>query len=89
MQLNRKANTIFLPTGEKLLICEREKITSRKSKLYLLKINKQGKRSYISSLYGSSPEFELEFEGVRYFLTLTDSDTATLKAKTGKGEYSG
>jgi len=89
MLLNRKGNTLYLPTEEKLLICERETVTARKSKLYLLKITKQGKRSYISSLYGSSPDFELEYNGVRYSLTLTDSDTATLKAKIGKGVFSG
>jgi hypothetical protein len=89
MLLSRKGNSLYLPTGEKLLICEREKITARKSKLFLLRITKQGKRSYISSLYGSPPEFELEYNGVRYSLTLTDIDTATLKAKSGKGVFSG
>lgn len=85
MELKRKGNSLYLPTGEKLIICARTKPTARKSPLFLVKVTKSGKREYISSLYGSHPDFELEYNRIRYTLTLSDNETATLKAKIGKG----
>jgi hypothetical protein len=86
MTIKRTGNTLFLPNGEKLLICTRpeSKRTRTKGELYLLKVSRTGKRTYFSSLWGTAPDFELEYQGVRYILTLTGIETVTLKAKNGK-----
>jgi hypothetical protein len=61
---------------DQLLIAERPapKTSNAKSTQYLLRINAQGKRQYVSSLWEQAPNvYELEYGRIRYRLTLKDT----------------
>ena len=53
--------------------------TKAKASTYVLRVADDGKRSYLSSLWDSSPPgtYALEYRGIRYAVTLTD-DAATI-----------
>lgn len=71
MKLKRTGNTLT-SNSKKYLISSRKKITPSKPELFLLEITSSG-RKYISSLYGHYPEYEIEYKGKRYNLTLSDT----------------
>lgn len=71
MKLNRTGNKLHTDTHQ-YLISQRKKVTPQKTKFFLLKLTPKGKK-YISSLYGEYPDFELEYNGKRYTLTLSDT----------------
>ncbi len=75
---SRKGNTLSDGVST-LLIAQRKRVTPSKSKYFLLKIIGKN-RVYISSLYGKEPNYEFEYKGNRYTLTL-DHTSATIKAK--------
>lgn len=80
--LKRSGNTLKAKSGEQYKIFTRTNITPSKPKHFLLQI--QGKKKkYISSLYGTYPEYQLEYQGTRYTLTLSDNSA---ELKDG-GEY--
>jgi len=61
--------------GEKstLKIFTRKNTTPSKPKHFLVQV--QGKKKkYISSLYGSHPEYQFEYQGKRYTLILSDTE---------------
>ena len=62
--------------GVSYLIAERKNTTPTKTRYFLLQ--KQPRERYISSLYGEYPTFQLEYQGTRYQLKLSDT-TGTLK----------
>jgi hypothetical protein len=68
---------------DQLLIAERPapKTSNAKSTQYLLRINAQGKRQYVSSLWEQSNNvYEFEFARIRYKMILTPT-TANIVAK--------
>jgi hypothetical protein len=74
----RTGNTIT-DGASTYLIGQRKRVTPSKSQFFLLRIIGK-KRSYISSLYGTYPNYEFEYQGKRFRLTLTDT-TATIEHK--------
>ncbi len=62
-----------------LLLVHRASTTKAKASTYVLRVADDGKRSYLSSLWDSSPPgtYALEYRGIRYAVTLTD-DAATI-----------
>ena len=64
-----------------LLLVHRASTTKAKASTYVLRVADDGKRSYLSSLWDSSPPgtYALEYRGIRYTVTLTD-DAATVSA---------
>lgn len=64
-----------------LLLVHRAATTKAKASTYVLRVAEDGKRSYVSSLWDSSPPgtYALEYRGVRYAVTLTD-ELATITA---------
>lgn len=69
----RNGTKIFTPTGELLLTPRKiTKQSKAKTAMYLLHIDQNGKRRYISSLWEQCPDiYELEYARIRYRLTLT------------------
>lgn len=59
--------------GIQFLICERKVLTANKATMYLLKINPNGKREYISSLYPTESEgiFRIDYNGSKGVLNLS------------------
>lgn len=76
MTLQRKGNKLTAQ-GHQFLISERKYTTPTKSKYFLLKITPTG-RKYISSLYGEYPVYNLDYQGKKYQLVLSEN-TAKLK----------
>lgn len=69
----RNGSKIFIPSGE-LLLTPRKSTKQSKSKtgIYLLHIDQNGKRKYVSSLWEKTPDtYEFEYARIRYRLTLT------------------
>ena len=62
-----------------LLLVHRASTTKAKASTYVLRVADDGKRSYLSSLWDSSPPgtYAIEYRGIRYTVTLTD-DAATI-----------
>lgn len=59
-----------------LLLVHRAATTKAKAETFVLRVAEDGKRSYVSSLWDSSPPgtYALEYRGIRYAVTLTDAD---------------
>jgi hypothetical protein len=73
--LERNGKKIFTKQGD-FLITPRQpsKQSSSKTSVYLLHIDTNGKRRYVSSLWEQAPNvYELEYGRIRYRLTLTDT----------------
>ena len=72
-----------------LLMVHRTTTTTAKAGTYVLLVHPTGKRSYVSSLWdGPTPgTFALEYKGIRYAVTLTDS-TALVRPEQGGTGYS-
>ena len=64
-----------------LLLVHRTATTKAKASTYVLQVQDDGRRSYVSSLWDSSPPgtYALEYRGIRYAVTLTD-DAAMVSA---------
>lgn len=58
-----------------LLLVHRTATTKAKADIYVLLVHPDGRRSYVSSLWDSSPAgtYALEYRGIRYALTMTDT----------------
>ena len=67
-----------------LLLVHREATTKAKANTFVLRVQDDGRRSYVSSLWDSSPPgtYALEYRGIRYAVTLTE-DTATVAPAHG------
>lgn len=87
MELKRNGQTIYLSEGNRLLICTRpeHKQSRYKGEFYLLKVDQTGKKTYVSSLWGTAPNFELEYKGIRYSLTIVTRKLVSLKAILSQG----
>lgn len=71
MKLKRTGNKLTSQKS-KYLISSRKKVTASKPELFLLEITSSG-RKYISSLYGDYPDYQIEYQGKRYNLTLSET----------------
>lgn len=80
MVLIRKGNTLH-GKGASYLITERKHTTPSKPRYYLLQ--KQPTDKYISSLYGEYPDYEMEYQGKRYKLKLTETEATISPIKKG------
>ena len=72
-----------------LLLVHRAATTKAKADTFVLRVLDDGRRSYVSSLWDSSPPgtYALEYRGIRYAVTLT-ADTATVApAQVGTPPY--
>lgn len=72
-----------------LLLVHRTTTTKAKGSTYVLQVHPDGKRTYVSSLWeGPSPgSYALEYRGVRYALTLTESRAVVVPVTGGTPEY--
>ena len=72
-----------------LLMVHRTTTTTAKADTFVLRVYPDGRRSYVSSLWdGPTPgTFALEYKGIRYAVTLTDS-TALVRPEQGGTGYS-
>lgn len=72
-----------------LLLVHRTSTTKAKGHTYVLLVHPDGRRSYVSSLWDSSPPgtYALEYKGVRYALTLTDEAAMIAPAQEGTPPY--
>ena len=77
----RTGNTIT-DGASTYLIGQRKRVTPSKSQFFLLRIIGK-KRSYISSLYGTYPEYEYEHQGKRYTLSLDDTSATIARKDSG------
>jgi hypothetical protein len=66
----RNGNTIS-DGNSTYLIGQRKNLTPSKPKYFLLRLEGK-KKLYISSLYGEYPNYQFEYSGQRYKLSLTD-----------------
>ena len=71
MTLKRKGNKLYSDTHQ-FLISQRKKVTPQKTKFFLLQVTPVG-RKYISSLYGAYPDYQIEYQGKRYHLILSET----------------
>jgi hypothetical protein len=77
----RTGNTIT--DGESTyLIAQRKRTTPSKSTHFLLKLIGK-RREYVSSLYGTYPEYEYEHQGKRYTLSLDDTSATIARKDSG------
>lgn len=67
-----------------LLLVHRAATTKAKAGTFVLQVQDDGRRSYVSSLWDSSPPgtYALEYRGIRYAVTLT-ADLATFAPSAG------
>jgi hypothetical protein len=79
----RNGNTIT-DGDSTYLISQRKRLTPSKPRYFLLRIEAK-KRLYISSLYGQYPNYQFEYSGQRYTLTLTDISATITKASEVAG----
>lgn len=75
-----------------LLLVHRTTTTAAKAHTYVLLVHPGGKRSYVSSLWDSSPAgtYALEYRGIRYAVTLTEAAaviTPVTSSTGGTPEY--
>jgi hypothetical protein len=72
-QYARKGSKLTGPVT--LLLVHRAATTKAKASTYVLRVDDSGKRSYISSLWDSSPagSYAIEYRGIRYVVTLTET----------------
>jgi len=72
-----------------LLLVHREATTKAKANTFVLRVQDDGRRSYVSSLWdGPAPgTYALEYRGIRYTVTLTDAN-AEIGPVQGGTEYS-
>lgn len=72
-----------------LLLVHRGTTTTAKAHTFALLVQPDGRRSYVSSLWdGPTPgTYALEYKGIRYAVTLTDS-TALVRPEQGGTGYS-
>lgn len=70
--LLRDGNSLKAKNGKVYKIFTRKKVTPSKPKHFIVLIEGSKKR-YISSLYGAYPKYQLEYQGIRYTLTLSDN----------------
>ena len=72
-----------------LLMVHRTTTTTAKADTFVLRVYPDGRRSYVSSLWdGPTPgTYALEYKGIRYAVTLTDS-TALVRPEQGGTGYS-
>lgn len=72
-----------------LLLVHRAATTKAKADTFVLRVAEDGKRSYVSSLWDSSPPgtYALEYRGVRYALTLTDDAATVTTGPAGSPQY--
>ena len=80
-RLTRKK--IDLGTGT-LLIAQREKTTKAKAPHYILHIDPDGRRTYISSLWDmSGMMYAFEYGGIRYNIQFTPTYATIVKSNSG------
>lgn len=75
--------------GNGLIISERAKITRRKPIPFLLHVDSQGNRTYVSSLYQADnchSCWTFELGGTWYTMSATGPDTYTVTYKAGADE---
>lgn len=80
--LERNGKKIFTKQGN-FLITPRQpsKQSSSKTSVYLLHIDTNGNRKYVSSLWEQAPNvYDLEYGRIRYRLTLTDTTAMFTRA---------
>lgn len=67
-----------------LLLVHRASTSQAKASTYALQVHPNGKRTYVSSLWdGPSPgTYALEYKGIRYAVTLTDTTAVVTPAVT-------
>lgn len=72
-----------------LLLVHRTATTKAKAHTYVLLVHPDGRRSYVSSLWDSSPAgtYALEYRGVRYALTLTEDRAVLVPVGGGTPQY--
>jgi len=80
MVLKRQAHTLYTPDPSVTYhICKR-KPTKSKPALFLLKKEQGKKPQFISSLFGSGSTYSLDYKGVKWSITLSDTE-AILEAE--------
>ena len=86
-QYVRQGSTLTGPST--LLLVHRASSTKAKASTYVLRVADDGKRSYVSSLWDSSPPgtYALEYRGIRYTVTLTDDAAVVAPAQEGTPKY--
>lgn len=86
-QYVRQGSTLTGPTT--LLLVHRASTTKAKASTYVLRVADDGKRSYLSSLWDSSPPgtYALEYRGIRYVVTLTENVATIAPAHGGTPPY--
>lgn len=86
-QYVRQGSTLTGPTT--LLLVHRASTTKAKASTYVLRVADDGKRSYLSSLWDSSPPgtYALEYRGIRYTVTLTENAATIAPAHGGTPPY--
>lgn len=72
-----------------LLLVHRTATTKAKAHTYVLLVHPDGRRSYVSSLWDSSPAgtYALEYRGIRYVVTLTENVATIAPAHGGTPQY--
>lgn len=72
-----------------LLLVHRAATTKAKASTYVLRVQDNGTRSYVSSLWDSSPPgtYALEYRGIRYVVTLTENVATIAPAHGGTPPY--
>lgn len=86
-QYIRQGSKLTGPTT--LLLVHRAATTKAKASTYVLQVQDDGRRTYVSSLWDSpSPgTYALEYRGVRYALTLTDDAATVTTGPAGSPQY--
>lgn len=86
-QYARQGSTLTGPTT--LLLVHRASTTKAKASTYVLRVADDGRRSYVSSLWDSSPAgtYALEYRGIRYVVTLTENVATIAPAHGGTPQY--
>lgn len=75
-----KRHSTLEKDGCKLLVSKRTNPTKDKSELYLLHIDDNGKRHYVSSLYPRGKNvYKLDYQGVTFFMTVENEHSVTIK----------
>ncbi len=72
-----------------LLLVHRAATTKAKANTFVLRVQDDGRRSYVSSLWdGPSPgTYALEYRGIRYAVTLTDDAATVTTGPAGSPQY--
>ena len=83
----RQGSTLNGPL--KLLLDHRASTTKAKSSLYVLRVDPNGKRSYVSSLWDTpSPgTYGAEYRGIRYTVTVTEDRVTFTTGTEGTPMY--